>query len=165
VTREYLNSDQLAALTPWSREAIAHMVAKGVLVRGVHYFQPQGSRTHLVFKWTAIVAFIERGAGDGADNGRSLDVEATTAALERLLVRESRAPLRLRYRVPSRGQGARATGLPDTPGDRQRLERLRLLVGAVIRAGQDPTPVLDEHFADHVGPARCRRARQYCPAA
>src|SRR5262245_10294584 len=61
--------------------------------------------------------------------------------------------LRLRYRVPGHGQRARTTGLPDTPGNRQRLERLRLLVGAVIRAGQDPTPVLEEHFGDHVGPA------------
>jgi hypothetical protein len=55
--------------------------------------------------------------------------------------------LRLRYRIPGRpGHCARATGLPDTPGNRQRLERLRVLVGAVIRAGQDPTPVLDDHF-------------------
>jgi integrase len=61
--------------------------------------------------------------------------------------------LRLRYRIPGKGQQARATGLPDTPGNRQRLERLRLLVGAVIRAGQDPTPVLDEHFGDYIGPA------------
>ena len=55
--------------------------------------------------------------------------------------------LRLRYRVPGQtGHRARATGLPDTPGNRRRLERLRVLVGAVLRAGKDPTPVLDEYF-------------------
>lgn len=55
--------------------------------------------------------------------------------------------LRLRYRMPGKNeQRARATGLPDTPGNRRRLESLRQLVGAVLRAGKDPTPVLDEHF-------------------
>jgi integrase len=71
--------------------------------------------------------------------------------------------LRLRYRIPGRGQHARATGLRDTPGNRQRLERLRLLVGAVIRAGQDPTPVLDEHFAEHIGPAPLPRVTSVPP--
>jgi integrase len=56
--------------------------------------------------------------------------------------------LRLRYRIPGQaGHRARVTGLPDTPGNRQRFERIRLLVGAVSRAGQDPTSVLDEHFS------------------
>src|SRR5262245_58718337 len=56
--------------------------------------------------------------------------------------------LRLRFRIPGQaGHRARATGLPDMPGNRQRLERLRVLVGAVIRAGQDPSPVLDAHFS------------------
>jgi len=71
--------------------------------------------------------------------------------------------LRLRYRIPGQGQHARATGLPDTPGNRQRLERLRLLVGAVIRAGQDPTPVLDEHFGDYIGPAPLPKAAPQPP--
>src|SRR5262245_43367715 len=55
--------------------------------------------------------------------------------------------LRLRYRIPGEpGHRARATGLPDTPGNRRRLDRLRVLIGAVLRAGKDPTPVLDDHF-------------------
>jgi hypothetical protein len=91
--REYLNAEQLAAVTPWSKKAIAHMVEKGVLMRGVHYFQPQGPGTRLLFKWSAIVEFIEHGAvGSGGADGRTLDVDATAAALERLLVRESRGP-------------------------------------------------------------------------
>jgi hypothetical protein len=86
VTREYLNAEQLATVTPWSRKAIARMVEKGVLVRGVHYFQPQGPRTALIFKWSAIVAFIEGNADGRVSEQRGLDVEATTTALERLLV-------------------------------------------------------------------------------
>jgi hypothetical protein len=88
ISREYLNVEQLAAVTPWSRKAIAHMVEKGVLVRGVHYFQPQGPGTRLVFKWSAIVTFIEGSAAPRAADGGGPDVEARTAALERLLVRE-----------------------------------------------------------------------------
>jgi len=83
-----MNAEQLAAVTPWSKKAIAHMVEKGVLVRGVHYFQPQGTRTQLIFKWAAIVAFIEGTADGAAEPAGGPDVEATAAALERLLVRE-----------------------------------------------------------------------------
>jgi hypothetical protein len=91
--REYMNADQLAAVTPWSRKAIEHLVAKGLLVRGRDYFQPQGPRTPLIFKWSAIVQFIE-GGGDAAPPapGGRLDVEAATAALERLLARKPRGP-------------------------------------------------------------------------
>jgi hypothetical protein len=91
-SRQYLNAEQLAALTPWSPKAIAHMVEKGVLVRGVHYFQPQGTRTQLIFKWAAIVAFIEGTTPVVAEDGGP-DVEATAAALERLLVREPCRPI------------------------------------------------------------------------
>ena len=89
--RVYLNAEQLAAVTPWSKKAIAHMVEKGALVRGVHYFQPQGTRTQLIFKWAAIVTFIEGTAPVVAEDGGP-DVEATAAALERLLVREPCRP-------------------------------------------------------------------------
>jgi hypothetical protein len=88
-----MNAEQLAAVTPWSRKAIERLVARGVLVRGVHYFQPQGPRTPLIFKWTEIVKFIEGGdTPPPADTGGQVDVEATTAALERLLVREPCGP-------------------------------------------------------------------------
>jgi len=92
--REYLDAVQLAARAPWSVEAIRRMVSRGLLRRGVHYFQPVGPRAQLVFKWSAIVALIEgepapappptnppvRAGGRGR-----LDVEAATAALRRLL--------------------------------------------------------------------------------
>ena len=57
--REYLNISQLAELTPWSVSGIEKMVSRGVLVRDVHYFQPFGHRTQLIFKWSAIVALME----------------------------------------------------------------------------------------------------------
>jgi hypothetical protein len=85
--REYLDAAQLAARAPWSVEAIRRMVSRGVLRRGVHYFQPLGPRTQLIFKWSAIVALIEGGpvvAVPAGERGRP-DVEAATAALHRLL--------------------------------------------------------------------------------
>lgn len=57
--RAYLNAEQLAAITPWSADAIEKMVRRGVLKLGVHYFQPQGRGTKLIFKWAAICEFIE----------------------------------------------------------------------------------------------------------
>lgn len=57
--REYLSAEQLAALTPWTVEAIRRMVSRGILRRGIDYFQPFGSRTQLLFKWRAIRRLIE----------------------------------------------------------------------------------------------------------
>jgi hypothetical protein len=110
--REYLNAEQLAAVTPWSRKAIERLVARGVLVRGVHYFQPQGPRTPLIFKWSEIVLFIEGGGGarlPAAATGGRLDVEATTAALERLLVSKpcGPTPASVPYPRPARPSRAR----------------------------------------------------------
>ena len=92
--REYLDAAQLAARAPWSVEAIRRMVSRGVLRRGVHYFQPLGPRTQLIFKWSAIVTLIEgipsaaapvrHLAAPAGEKGRP-DVQAATAALQRLL--------------------------------------------------------------------------------
>src|SRR5262249_40333774 len=66
-------------------------------------------------------------------------------------------------RIPGQaGHYARATGLPDTPAHRRQLERLRVLVGAVIRAGKDPTPILEQHLAGRVRAAAATVTR---PAA
>jgi hypothetical protein len=86
----YLSTEQLAALTPWSVEAIRRMVSRGVLKRGEHYFQPLGARTQLLFKWPAIVALIERPAPGtvaplAVPARRVLDVAAASAALTRQL--------------------------------------------------------------------------------
>jgi len=56
--KPYLSVAELAQLTPWTNQAIRTMVSRGVLREGEHYFHV-GRRP--VFKWAAIVAFIERG--------------------------------------------------------------------------------------------------------
>ena len=92
--REYLSIEQLAEAGPWSVDAIGKMVKRGILRRDIHYFQPFGHRTRLIFKWRAIVMLIE-GSGTVVDDslvapaakGEVLDVETATAGLHRLLSR------------------------------------------------------------------------------
>jgi hypothetical protein len=92
--REYLSIEQLAAVGPWSVDAIEKMLKRGLLHRGVHFFQPFGPRTRLIFKWSAIVGLIE-GGNDLVDTQglalasrrEVLDVETATADLHRLLRR------------------------------------------------------------------------------
>ena len=92
--REYLNVEQLAEVGPWSVDAIEKMIRRNIYQRGVHYFQPFGHRTRLIFKWSAIVALIE-GKDRVADTsdvaatekGRAFDVETAKAGLHRLLHR------------------------------------------------------------------------------
>ena len=93
--REYLSAEQLAEVTPWSVDAIEKMVHREVLKRNVHYFQPFGRRTQLVFKWSAIVTLIE-GDHTKIDDTHSehvverrgqIDVEKAKAGLGRLLSR------------------------------------------------------------------------------
>jgi hypothetical protein len=55
--KPYVSVKELTELTPWTEEAIRSMMRKGVLVEGKHYFRV-GRRD--VFKWDAIVDFIER---------------------------------------------------------------------------------------------------------
>ena len=94
VGREYLTIEQLAAVGPWSADAIEKMIKRGLLRRDVHFFQPFGPRTRLIFKWSAIVALIEgrNSLIDTSDvvpaaTGEVLDVETATADLRRLLRR------------------------------------------------------------------------------
>jgi hypothetical protein len=90
--RAYLNAEQLAAVTPWSVDAIEKMVRRGVLKRGVHYFQPQGRGTKLIFKWAAICEFIEADNQNGdiavvsaRRSEGSVDVGGLAAALHGML--------------------------------------------------------------------------------
>ena len=92
--REYLSIEQLAEAGPWSVDAIEKMIKRGIFQRDVHYFQPFGPRTRLIFKWKAIVTLIEE-KGTVVDDslvapvakGEVLDVETATADLHRLLSR------------------------------------------------------------------------------
>ncbi len=99
--RPYVSAEQLAALTPWSQDAIEKMIRRGVFKRGVHYFQPLGQRSRLIFKWDAIVALIEgvsapdpegilleseQSSPQGPAFGKQvIDVEEATTSLQRLL--------------------------------------------------------------------------------
>lgn len=97
--RAYLSAEQLGELTPWSPDAVEKMIRRGVLIRGVHYFQPFGRRGRLLFKWDAVVALIEGRPvqsetqpmveGDLAaavpSTRPTLDVEKATTDLQRLL--------------------------------------------------------------------------------
>jgi hypothetical protein len=57
-TKPYLSIHDLPLLTPWTTQAIRSMIKRGVFVENAHFFRV-GRR--IVFKWTAIVDFIERG--------------------------------------------------------------------------------------------------------
>jgi hypothetical protein len=99
--RPYLSVAQLAAVTPWTPKAIARLVARGVLVWGVHYFTlPGAGRRKLIFKWDAIVHLIEGDAcarvptpprKDPLNHAPLSDIEIreTEAVLERLLARDA----------------------------------------------------------------------------
>src|SRR6266404_5205504 len=57
VCKPYVSIAELAALTPWTAQAIRTMISRGILRDGEHYFHV-GRRP--VFKWEAVVAFIEK---------------------------------------------------------------------------------------------------------
>ena len=63
VIRPYLAIDHLAKLTPWSEDAIRAKMRRGEFVEGVHYYRPEGHRGKIVFKWAAVVAYIEASQG------------------------------------------------------------------------------------------------------
>lgn len=54
--KPYLSVAELSRLTPWTEQAIRTMISKGILRCDEHFFYV-GRRA--VFKWAAIVAFIE----------------------------------------------------------------------------------------------------------
>lgn len=81
--RPYMSAQQLAAVTPWTVEAIRKMIGRGVLKRNVHYFQPIGRRA-LVFKWSAIRTLIEEQphAAEGAEETKQPRRAATTVGMD-----------------------------------------------------------------------------------
>lgn len=57
--RQFLYVEQLAEVSPWSPAAIHDMVDRGVFVKGVHFFQPDGPKTRLIFEWEKVVEYIK----------------------------------------------------------------------------------------------------------
>jgi hypothetical protein len=86
--KPYVNVAELAKLTPWSEQAIRSMIARGTFRRGVHYFQPGGRRGQLVFRWDAVVRYIEGEPGpEGIPlaDGTVIDLEEAQKHARRLL--------------------------------------------------------------------------------
>ena len=89
--REYLYAEQVAALTPWSEDALDRLIQRGTLRAGVHFFQPTGHRGRRIFKWSALVRLIEAHDLEPAPVVRTkmrtkgLDVEKAEERLRRLL--------------------------------------------------------------------------------
>lgn len=86
--KPYLSVCELAKLTPWTEQAIRSMIARGVFRRGLHYFQPGGRRGQLVFRWDAVVRYIEGEPGpDGIPlaDGTVIDLEEAQKQARRLL--------------------------------------------------------------------------------
>ena len=98
-SKPYLAIHELAMLTPWTVEAIRAKLRRGELRLGEHYFQ-ETHRGRLIFKWDAIVGYIE---GEPVEQGlpavqsagpvsashcsETIDVEKAKTELHRLLHR------------------------------------------------------------------------------
>ena len=85
--KPYLYIEELAALTPWTAQAIRKKVQRGELRAGVHYFQ-ENYRARLIFKWEAIVQLIEGQPG----NHRTAAVRVTTSGRAKFWAREDLDP-------------------------------------------------------------------------
>jgi hypothetical protein len=56
-SKEYLSLKELCARIPYDDQTIRNLMTQGKLLKGIHYFKPNG---RLIFKWAAIVEWIER---------------------------------------------------------------------------------------------------------
>ncbi len=93
--RPYLSTGELTQLTPWSADAVEAKVRRGDLVLGVHFFQPNGRRGERVWKWSAVVAYIEdhrvvEASKQNSRSGRVIDVEKAEAVLRRMCDQRTR---------------------------------------------------------------------------
>ncbi len=59
--REFLYTEQLAERTPWTVGRIRNMISDGTFREGKHYYRPKGPGSRPIFKWSAVVEFIETG--------------------------------------------------------------------------------------------------------
>jgi len=89
--RQYLYTEHLAEVTPWTPSAIRTMITRGVFKDGVHYFKPRGRNGRPIFKWAAVVELIEEGearesAGDTIPlaSGRVIDLNEAAAEIRGL---------------------------------------------------------------------------------
>ncbi len=55
---EYLDLNQLRQRIPYSKTVIEELIAKGVLLDGVHFRRPTGSGGKRIFFWSAIEKWL-----------------------------------------------------------------------------------------------------------
>lgn len=55
---EYLSLRDLCRRIPYAEQTLRNLMHQGVLRLGVHYLKPRG---RLIFKWSAIQAWLEAG--------------------------------------------------------------------------------------------------------
>ena len=60
-TKDSLSIKEVCERIPYEEQTIRNLMNQGRLVQGTHYFKPNG---RLIFKWSAIVKWIE-----GGENG------------------------------------------------------------------------------------------------
>ena len=61
----YLSIEQLSELTPWSCDAIRSKMKRGEFAEKKHFFRPNGLGSRPVFRWSAVVEYIEGGPSEG----------------------------------------------------------------------------------------------------
>jgi hypothetical protein len=61
-TAEYLSVAQLARLIPYREQTIRNLMSKGVFQLGVHYTKPRGRRGRVMFRWSAVRAWLDERA-------------------------------------------------------------------------------------------------------
>lgn len=52
--KEYLDTEELLEVFPYSKRMLEKFIAEEILIEGVHFRRPAGPRTKRVFFWSAI---------------------------------------------------------------------------------------------------------------
>lgn len=50
--------EELAACSPWTASAIHTMIDDGVFQKGVHFHQPHGSGSRIIFEWERVYEYV-----------------------------------------------------------------------------------------------------------
>ena len=66
----YITTTELSRRLCWSARTIRDKIAEGVFREGVHFFQPPGC--HRLWKWPAVVAWVEGKEGKVIDDDESI---------------------------------------------------------------------------------------------
>jgi len=70
MAEEYLTISELAERLKLKPKTVKNKMASGIFIKGVHYFSPVGLGPR--FKWSAVVAWLERGNQTERNEGESI---------------------------------------------------------------------------------------------